>query len=59
MWGYGDVPLFFKERSYQHLFFKYGRNYGNLLKKHAELFALLWGNLAKIDKKSTGSAKVF
>ena len=51
--------VFLKRAELSVSLFNYGRNYGYLLKKYAELWALLWENAAKITKKSKGLAKLF
>ena len=52
MKGHWDVPLF------KGAFFLKGRNYRYPLKKHAEIWALFWENVAKIAMKSKGYSKV-
>ena len=61
MLGYGDVPLFkgifLKKAELSVTLFEYVQNYGYRSRKHAELWALFWTNVAKIYKICKGFTK--
>ena len=64
MRGYGGVPLlrgtsFLKRVKLSVSVLKYGRSYGYLLKKHAELRALLWQRVVKIEYRSDDVTKIY
>ena len=56
---YLGVLFSLKGRNYRYHFFEYVQNYRYLLKKHAELWALFWENMATIAKRAKEMQKLF